>query len=252
MKNPILTDVELRAHWYRTQDKHYTIAPGTYITPAAQDFIREHQIELHSAAPAAKTMTVSPIPVQNGRARFVDYATGKPLDHKPENMTHLRGNLLVSKQHPRIAFRGQLDCLMARVISVQLSAAEAGKDSLCADLDELLNYLRSMLAAEVKDEILQPIKLLGLDSEEIRQHSHHVRQHIGIDHPIPSWKMGRLCVMLNELRTQVRQTELCAVSAFPEDGLDARGDIIEGLNRLSSCVYILFCRMAAGYYEEGK
>ena len=42
MKNPILTDVELRAHWYRTQETSYTVAPGTYITPAAQDFIREH------------------------------------------------------------------------------------------------------------------------------------------------------------------------------------------------------------------
>ena len=91
-----------------------------------------------------------------------------------------------------------------------------------------------------------------MDSEAIRQCSHHVKEHIGIDHPIPSYRMGRLCAELNALRTQVRETELCAVNAFPEEGPDVRNDIIEGLNRLSSCVYILFCRMAAGYYEEGK
>ena len=229
MKNLILTDVELRAHWYRTQDKRYTVAPGTYVTPAAQDFIREHQIQLHFAAPVSSgSMTVKPIPAQGGRARYVDYATGRALDFKPENMTHIRGNLLVSKQHPRIAFRGKLDSLMARVICVQILAAEAGKEKLAEELDELLGYLRAMLAAEVKDEPLKPMRLLGLDSEGIRNCSHHVKEHIGIDHPIPSWRMGRLCAELNELRTQVRETELCAVSAF--EGMDERPDIIEGLN----------------------
>lgn len=253
MKNaPILTDVELRSHWYRTQNTCYTVAPGTYITPAALDFIREHQIQLHYAAPSANTMTVTSIPVQNGKARYVNYATGAALDAKPENMTHLRGNLLVSKQHPRIAFRGRLDSLMAKVICVQLTAAENGKEKLAQDLEELLGYLRAMLAAEVKDEPLKPIRLLGMDSGEIRRCSHHVKECIGIDHPIPSYRMGRLCAALNELRTQVRETELCAMNAFAQEAPDARLDIIEGLNRLSSCVYILFCRTAAGYYEEGK
>ena len=167
-------------------------------------------------------------------------------------MTHLRGNLLVSKQHPRIAFRGRLDSLMAKVITAQLTAAEAGKEQLTDDLEELLAYLRSMLAAEVKDEPLKEIKLLGMDSQGIRKCSHNVKESIGILHPIPSWKMGKLCVVLNELRTQVRETELSAVQAFPPDGPEARIDIIEGLNRLSSCVYILFCRVAAGYYEKEK
>ena len=252
MKNAILTDVELRAHWYRTQDKCYTVAPGTYVTPAALDFIREHQIQLHFATPQKNTMSVTPIPVQNGKAKYVDYVTGAPLDYKPEHITHLRGNKLVSKQHPRIAFRGKLDTLMARIISVQVLAEEMGKAKLTEELDELLAYLRTILAAEVKDEPLKPMNLLGMDSDGIRRCSHYVKEHIGIDHPIPSYKMGKLCAALNELRTQVRETELCAVNAFDVEHPDARGDIIEGLNRLSSCVYILFCRVAAGTYQEGK
>ena len=252
MKNTILTDVELRAHWYRTREQCYTVAPGTRITPAAQDFIREHQIQLHFAAPVQKTMTVAPIPVQNGKAKFVSYATGAALDYKPEHMTHLRGNLLVSKKHPRIAFRGKLDSLMARIISIQVLAAEQGKEKLAEELEELLGYLRLILAAEVKDTPLDPMNLLGMDSNQIRRASHHVKESIGIDHPIPNYKMGKLCAALNELRTQVRETELYAANAFESESPDARNDIIEGLNRLSSCVYILFCRMAAGHYEEGK
>ena len=253
-KAKILTDIELRAHWYRTQEKCYTVEQGAYVTPAARDFIKEHQIQLHFAAPASggKTMTVTPIPVQSGKAKYVDYATGEPLTEKPENMTHIRGNLLVSKQHPRIAFRGKLDSLMAKVMNVQLTAQEMGAPKVAEELDELLAYLRAMLAAEVKDESLQPIRLLGMDSEEIRKCSHYVKEHIGIDHPIPSYRMGRLCVMLNDLRTQVRETELCAVNAFAPEGADAHQDIIEGLNRLSSCVYILFCRAAAGHYGVVK
>jgi len=252
MKNPILTDVELRAHWYRTREQSYTVAPGTRITPAAQDFIREHQIQLHFAAPVQNAMTVTPIPVQNGKAKFVNFATGAALDVKPEHMTHLRGNLLVSKKHPRIAFRGRLDSLMARVISIQVLASEEGREKLAEELEELLGYLRLILAAEVKDIPLEPMNLLGMDSSQIRRVSHHVKEYIGIDHPIPSCKMGKLCAALNELRTQVRETELYAANAFESESPDARNDIIEGLNRLSSCVYILFCRMAAGHYEEGK
>ena len=249
MKNAkILTDIELRAHWYRTQEKCYTVQAGVYVTPAARDFIREHQIQLHFAAPVSPggTMTVTPIPTQSGKAKYVDYATGEALSEKPEDMTHIRGNLLVSKRHPRIALRGKLDSLMAKVMNVQIIADECGNQKTVEGLEELLAYLRAMLAAEVKDESLKPIKLLGMDSEEIRKCSHHVKEYIGIDHPVPSYRMGKLCVALNDLRTQVRETELCAVNAFAQDGPDAHRDIIEGLNRLSSCVYILFCRAARG------
>lgn len=255
MKNAkILTDIELRAHWYRTQEKCYTVAPGVYVTPAARDFIREHQIQLHFAAPVspAGTMSVTPIPVSSGRAKYVDYVTGEAMSVKPEDMTHIRGNLLVKKTHPRIAFRGKLDSLMARVMSVQIIAEETNAPKAAQDLEELLGYIRLMLGAEVKDEPLKPMQLLGMDSEGIRQCSHHVKEHIGIDHPIPSYRMGKLCVALNELRTQVRETELCAVNAFAQEQPGAHSDIIEGLNRLSSCVYILFCRVAAGYYGEVK
>ena len=94
----ILTDIELRAHWYRTQERRYTVPQGVYVTPAARDFIREHQIQLHFAAPACAgaAMTVTPIPTAGGKAKYVDYATGESLGEKPEHMTHIRGNLLES------------------------------------------------------------------------------------------------------------------------------------------------------------
>lgn len=165
-------------------------------------------------------------------------------------MTHLRGNLLVPKTHPRIAFRGALDSLMARWLLVQLTAQEEGKTGLVRDLEELLQYLRRLLAAEVRETPLEPMRLLGMDSAGLRRASHCVRETIGIDHPVPSCSMGRLPLELNLLRTQVRETELAAATAFDEGGRCSREDILEALNRLSSCVYILFCREVAGYYHR--
>lgn len=252
MKNPkILTDVELRAHWFRTKGTVYFAQEGVSVTPAARDFMREQGIELRFTS-ATATMSVSPIPTEGGKARYVDFETGQTMHEKPEHMTHLRGNLLVPKTHPRILFRGKLDTLMAQLIGVQMVAAECGKQQVADLLEELLGYLRQMLAAEVKEEPLTEVHLLGMDSKTIRETSHHVKEHIGISHPIPNYRMGRLCVALNRLRTQVREAELCAAQAFFRNDQVERADIIEGLNRLSSCVYILLCRTLAGHYDEVK
>jgi len=64
--------------------------------------------------------------------------------------------------------------------------------------------------------------------------------------------MGAVCVALNLLRTRVRETELAAARAFETESGFSRRDLIQGLNRLSSCVYILLCRRLSGYYNGGK
>ena len=68
---------------------------------------------------------------------------------KPENMTHLHGNVLVPKTHPQIAFRGMLDSLEAKIMSLQVVASENGLHRLTDALDEVLAYVRQILSAEV-------------------------------------------------------------------------------------------------------
>ena len=91
------------------------------------------------------------------------------------------------------------------------------------------------------DEPLAQKPLFGYDHDRLRYVSHHVKEEIGIDHPIPDYRMGRMALMLNTLRTRIREAELGAVAAFPGE----RPDIIEEMNRLSSAAYILFCRQVA-------
>lgn len=249
----VLTEADLRSHWFRTRGKTYVMDEGTYVTPAAWEFLKEHGMSIQTVSPSSsQSMPVSPIPTAGGKARYVDAATGAAMDEKPEHMTHLHGNVLVPKTHPQIAFRGQLDSLMAQVMEVQLVAVETGRQAVADTLDEVLHFLRMVLSAEVKEETLPPMQLLGMDSAQLRAVSHDVQKYIGIPHPVPDYRMGRLCVALNRLRTQVREVELYAAHAFFVGEKNTRPDIIEGLNRLSSCVYIIFCRTKAGYYDEVK
>lgn len=225
------------------------------LTPAARDFLRERRITLkyisqNQPVPSDKVMSRTPIPVRDGKVYYVNTEDGSELSRKPEELTHLRGNLLVSKIHPRIEFRGRIDSLIAYFMEVELIAEELGEAEILKDLETLLEYVKKILGAEVKDEPLEDIRLLGMDSKDIRYNSHNVKKTIGIDHPIPHYTMGRMCVALNRLRAEIREVELSAAHAFyDEEVICTRKDIIEGLNRLSSCVYILFCRKFGGYYD---
>ena len=113
MKRKLLTDVELRARWSRDRSDRYYVEEGTILTPSAMDFLRENRIELCMRSESSGVMSRTPVPMRNGKPVFQDGATGMELTEKPEGMTHLRGNLLVPKTHPRIAFRGKLDTLIA-------------------------------------------------------------------------------------------------------------------------------------------
>ena len=252
MKRKLLTDVELRARWSANRSDRYYADEGTILTPSAMDFIRENRIELCLRSESSGVMSRAAVPMRDGKPVFRDGATGMELSEKPEGMTHLRGNILVPKTHPQIAFRGKLDTLMAQIMGVQILTQGEGEYRITEDLEELLQFCHRILAAEVKDEPLGLIRIMGMDSDRIRHDSQQVKKVFGIDHPIPSYKMGKVCVALNRLRAQIREAELAAARAFDcgEDGC-SHLDIIEGLNRMSSCVYIMLCRKLSGYYDRG-
>ena len=247
----MLSDVELRSR--HAEGEVIKVDKDTVITPAAKDYIRQHGIELDMGEENRQaTMTVSKIPVKNGKAAYVDFETGKELDHKPEEMTHLHGNLLVSKTHPRIAFRGALDSLMAEVMWTQTIALEEGYSAVCTDLEQVLLLLRKVMAAEVRDVPLEKLELLGMDSARLRQITHHLKEELGIEHPVPSYKFGKMCAALNRLRTCVRAAELAASRAFYQGKECTRVDIVETMNRLSSCIYIMYCKVIADIYQVDR
>ena len=243
----ILTENDLRSQPPAPGARQYQVEEGTFVTESARSWLEKRDIQL-VILPKGRMcggMSRTPLPDRGSRT-YLDAATGLPLGReKPEEMTHLRGNLLVKKSSPRIAFRGKLDSLEAAILEAQALAHRQNAPAVRDGLGEVLEQVRLVLGAEVKDQPLEEVPILGMDQARLRQVSHNVKGAFGIDHPIPSWEMGELALRLNTLRTQVRETELAAAVAFEAPGETPRPDIIRALNRLSSAVYILFCKLLA-------
>ena len=231
MARDILTDSELRARW--RGEREITLSPGTIVTPAARDFLHEKGVAVRTAG---ETMTV-----RAGTGGYIDEATGQPLAEKGEFMTHLHANVLVPKTDPRIAFRGKLDSLMAQTLLLQCRALSQGLEELAAGLGEVLETERAVLAAEVKGEPLPERELLGLDGVGLRRVSHQrfIPEHVTTAPPAPA--RGAPPPDPPCPGPRVRGAALPAAAAFGE----GREDILRCLNRLSSAVYILFCRLVA-------
>ena len=242
----------LRAARLEAGTAEYRVEPGTFVTPLAREYLRDRGIKLVTGeartgigrAAGAESMPRTPIEDRGGRT-FVDAEGDGSYARKPERMTHLSGNRLVPKTHPRIAFRGKLDTLQGEIILAQAEAEEAGVPGLVCDLGELLGLAREILGCEVTERALKPLSLFGYDADEIRSISHHVDKAFGLPHPVPHHGMGRLAARLNLLRAQSRECELAAERAF-SDG--ERADILTAMNRISSAIYILLCKLLAGRY----
>lgn len=205
----------------------FYLGKGDQLSVAARDFLNRERIEILSADKA-----------RPDRYRL---QSGGYLEEKPEHMTHLQGDVLVCKTHPRIAFRGAMDALEA-----ELLLCGAALPDLREDLQSVLDLARKILQCEVLDKPLAEEKLCGLTQEELRAHSHRPQDFYGQPHFMPSMTDTEAVLRLNKVRTSARNAELKAVAAFvQEDGKVLREDILRGLNRMSSMLYILMIKQKA-------
>lgn len=193
---------------------------GDQLTASARDWLRSERVEI---IPHAQTAPK-------------EYKTlfGAVLTQKPEHMTHLHDNVLVFKDHPRIAFRGMIDTLEAEILLCQLHIPK-----LQAQLQELLDFVRSLIRCDVLGEPVGEMRLCGMNEAEMRERSHNPQKFFDQPHFMPDRKDSAAILYLNRLRTIVRKTELAAYRAFktPDGGVE-REDMIRALNRLSSLIWI--------------
>lgn len=186
------------------------------------------------------------------KPKFVDYDSGALYMEKPEHMTHLYGNVLVPKNHPRILFRGKLDSLQSLVVLDQAIIAEdGGSQRLIDDLGNILGILREMMRCDVLEEEFKNEYIIGLNHAQLRERSHdpmkfyHIKQMV-----LPDYTMGKHYALINQLRTAVRETEEAAVTAFQQGTKYTRKDIVEELNRMSSALHIMMCMYLGGEYKS--
>lgn len=192
------------------------------LTAAAQDYLNSERIPV--------------LPAEEAKITRYKLLGGGYIEEKPEHMTHLCGDILVSKLHPRIAFRGAMDTLEAELLLCQLACDGKYKKPL----EEILALARNILACEVMDEPCKQARLWGMTPEEIRNRSHRPQDYYGVPHFMPQASDGAVILHLNRARCAVRNAERTAVAAFTDsEGQLVRGDLVQILNRMSSLLYIL-------------
>ena len=205
----------------------YYLGKGDQLTSTARDFLRRERIEI--------------LPGSQARPERYRLLSGGYAEEKPEHMTHLNGEVLVPKTHPRIRFRGKMDTLEAELILCQLvPGAPEGA------LGEILDLSRKILRCDVLEEPLRQDTLCGLTQAEQRERSHMPQDYYGQPHFMPQASDGSVIAGLNRARCFAREAELAAVEAFSNrEGNLIREDIPKALNRMSSMLYLLMIQEKA-------
>jgi len=205
----------------------FYLGKGDTLTPGARDWLSRERVEI--------------LPGELARPAEYRLLNGGVLREKPEHMTHLNGDLLVNKTHPRVEFRGWIDSMEAELMLCQLKCEKWRKE-----LGEILALARMLIRCDVLEEPVPQEKLCGLTEKEQRERSHRPQDFYNQTHFMPEFTDGEVVLMLNRCRTVARRAELAAAAAFTdENGNCTRVDILRALNRMSSMIYILMIQEKA-------
>ena len=205
----------------------FYLGKGDQLTNSARDSLRRERIEI--------------LPAEQAKPQRYCLLNGGYVEQKPEHMTHLYGDVLVPKTHPRILFRGKMDTLESELILCQLA-----DKSLEGPVGEILGLARQIIRCEVLGEPLKWDTLCGLTESEQRKRSHFPQEYYGQPHFMPSFVDGMVIARLHRARCAAREAELASLTAFADrEGNITRQDIPQALNRMSSMLYLLMIQKKA-------
>ena len=218
----LLNEEAVRANVRNREGKRvFYLGKKDKLTSGARDWLSRERIEI--------------LPAEQARQERYRLLSGGFSEEKPEHMTHLNAEVLVRKDHPRIAFRGKMDTLEAELILCQLAAPELEKA-----VGEVLQLARRLIRCDVLEEPVRELLLCGLTEDEQRRRSHFPQEYYGQPHFMPAAADGVGIAQLNRARCAAREAELAAVAAFQDrEGNPTRPDILQAMNRMSSMLYIL-------------
>ena len=198
------------------------------LTPSAREFLVSQGIGI--------------LPATQANPDGYRLLTGGQVREKPEHMTHLNGDVLVPKTHPRIAFRGAMDMLESQLLLCQLEVAPPYREQL----GQVLELARELVRCDVMESPVEEKSLCGLTMDQLRSHSHRPQDFYGQPHFMPAVTDGKEILAVNLARCFAREAELAAAAAFADrDGLPTRPDILRAMNRMSSMLYLIMIRMKA-------
>ncbi len=260
-----ITETWLRERFSLAHGTEIRLPAGSRLTPAARGLLDERHIEIKytdedgrmflDGRPGAETpelKQVNPLTGSSERHAASCLMCRQVLEKKPDTLTHLDARTLAVKNDPRLKLRGKLDSAIAQAVLIQAEFDPQGRHpALSLWLADIRSALGNVLKAEVTGETMPPIAMGDMDEEAIHAVSHNPLKYLGHDHLVPEAGQGARTARLNVLRAQIREAELCAADVYiARDFTVIRPDIMQGLNRLSSAVYVLM--LLTYLAEQGK
>lgn len=252
-----ITEDWLRANYSLSDGTEIRLPADCRLTPAARGLITDHHLivkfhdeqgRLYVEAEDTKQLTnadasyqpqlkqVHGLTSQQGHVAAECQLCHQAVAKKPDTLTHLNAHTLVSKADPRLAFRAKLDSCIAMAVWLQVELTGESQPWLA----DIRSVLGNIMRADVLNETLTDFVIAGLDEKAIHKLSHQPLNYLGHDHIVPAVEHGRNACLLNLLRTAIRETETVAATIFIDrDLVVSRPDLMQGLNRLSSAVYVL-------------
>lgn len=269
MKGPYITETQLRERFSLGHGTEIQLEVGSRLTPSAEGLLADRKITIKymdaegrvflKKSDAASSVSgdalkkVNPLTSHDGWSLGSCMLCNQTLEKKPETLTHIDFHNLVSKNDPRLRFRGKLDSVIAQAVLIQAQMQQEGfvQHQLLQYLSDVRSALGNVLKAEATGAEMVHISLGELDDKAIHAISHNPLKYLGHDHLLPEVSQGINVARLNVLRAQIREAELDAADIYiTRDFKVTRPDIMAGLNRLSSAVYVLM--LLVFLVEKGK
>ena len=237
-----LTEQDLMARCGLGQGVELHLSPEERLTPSAQELVNNRKIRILIVSGDGRVAR------DDGKAVHPLATEERPFAkvEKTEAQTHLNGTEMVTKEHPRIWFRGKVDSAIAAAILVQTQLQPVLAPELQGLLADLRSWLGWAMRCEVLDEAVPVLSMGPFSREAVRRLACHPEE-LGLEPLCPDAAEGSIFTLLNWLRAIIRETEVAAAFAFrKQDGTLERPDILELLDGLSNAVYAFMLLVKAG------
>lgn len=253
----VLSEDILKIKYRKEAFDVFEIEKGTLLTPSAKQFLNEKGIRLVIKGEEDPVSTKQNEFEEETEEKIIyekpKYVgkNGECYFEKPEYMTVVDGNVLISKNSKLISLRGKIDTFLAELLLNTKEIEQSSNNKLIKDIETVIKFIQNIIVAEKLDKILE--NQILLDSKTIKD----IKEII--DNPKEYFKKGHLLEVslnsdltihkLNRLRFLARELEIQAIDYFVEDYKVNRKDLLEAFNVLSDVIYIIILKYDNGDYR---
>ncbi|MGL6064111.1 MAG: hypothetical protein ACRC0S_03410 [Fusobacteriaceae bacterium] len=248
----VITEYLIKTKLKNSESSSFILEKGMILTPSAKQYLSDKGIFLIKEEEEIKEKKEENEELKKNvdKPKFRGLS-GEYYYEKPENMTHLSGNILVSKLDKRIVLRGKIDSFLAQWCIVQKKLLDRKNQKLSLDLESVFHFIKKIMISEIENNELPEVTVLGYTFDQIRDISHNPKQNFGLEHLFDiNSSYEDLILELNLIRAKVREIELLAVEVFLNNNGAKEEKIVKAFNRMSSIIYIMMLKSKAGIYGK--